>query len=94
MKNVAIILLICINVGLILTLVAVAAVSSAAAQEGYFPSTNYIMVTGQIESGYEVIYIIDMASQRLGAWKYDLSTKKLRGYRGQKLKDDFRTSGR
>ena len=52
------------------------------------------MVTGQIESGYEVIYIIDMASQRLGAWKYDLSTKKLRGYRGQKLKDDFRTSGR
>lgn len=93
MKNVAIILLICINVGLILTL-AVTAVSSATAQEGYFPSTNYIMVTGQIESGYEVIYIIDMASQRLGAWKYDLSSTKLKAYRGQELKVDFRTSGR
>ena len=91
MKNVAIILMVCVNVGLILAL-ALTVVSPATAQEGYFPSSNYILVTGNIESGYAVIYVIDMATQRLGAWKYDLSTKRLKPYPGRELRGDFRDS--
>lgn len=91
MKNVVIILMVCVNVGLILTL-ALTVVSPATAQEEYFPSSNYIFVTGQIETGYEVLYVIDMASQRLGAWSYDRSTKRLKPYPGRELRGDFRAS--
>lgn len=91
MKQAMIVALICVNVALLVALT-LQMDTSAGAQDEYFPRTNYIVVTGQIESGYELVYIIDMATQRLGALKYDLSRKQMVPYEGRSLENDFRES--
>ena len=89
-KSIVIGALICLNLGLLTALVFIQPTGEAEAQNTYFRESNYVMVAGQIETGYEVIYVIDMATQRLGAWKFDRTDKRLEEIPGRELKTDFR----
>jgi len=90
MKKLVIAALICLNVGLLFALVFGQSTPTANAQNSYYNETNYVMAAGQIESGYEVIYVIDMATQRLGAWKFDLGSRRLVPLASRSLSTDFR----
>lgn len=91
MKRFVIAALICANVAL-LAILALQAVPTAQGQDDiYFRRTNYVLVTGQIQSGYDAIYVIDVGAQRLGAWRFDLTTKRLVAFRGRELGNDFRS---
>jgi hypothetical protein len=91
MKRFVIAALVCVNV-VLLAMLALQAVPQAQGQDDvYFRRTNYILVTGQIQSGYDAVYVIDVGAQRLGAWRFDLSTKRLVAFRGRMLNNDFRS---
>ena len=90
MKKLIVAALICLNVGLLFALVFWQSTPTANAQASYYNETNYIMVTGQIETGYEVVYVIDMATQRLGAWKFSLGERRLMPLPSRPLSTDFR----
>jgi hypothetical protein len=72
MRDILIVALVCLNVALVITLV-LGSAEPAKAQNEYYRPSNYTMVTGKMSSGNEVLYIVDMASQRLGACAGDCS---------------------
>ena len=76
--------------GLLTVLVFGEAAPAANAQAGYYNETNYIMVAGQIETGLEVVYVIDMVTQKIGVWKFDLSDRRLIAWPSRSLTSDFR----
>jgi hypothetical protein len=82
---------VCLNVALVLTLV-LGAAEPAKAQNEYYRPSNYTMVAGKMSTGNEVLYVVDMASQRLAAWQWDHSAKRLKIMRGRLLDNDFRPS--
>ena len=90
MKKAIIAALICLNVGLLAVLVFGEAAPAANAQTGYYNETNYIMVAGQIETGLEVVYVIDMVTQKICVWKFDLSDRRLIAWPSRSLTSDFR----
>jgi len=91
MKKAIIAALICLNVGLLAVLVFGEATPAANAQDaGYYNETNYIMVAGQIETGLEVVYVIDMATQKIGVWKFSISDRRLIAWPSRSLTSDFR----
>ena len=90
MNKLVVVALICLNVGLLFVLVFGQGTPTANAQASYYNETNYIMVTGRIETGYEVLYIIDMATQRLGAWKFSLGDRRMMPMPSRPLSTDFR----
>ncbi len=68
MKKAAIVALVCANAALLLALIAGTGVREA---YGQVIGANYLVVTGNITSGSDGIYIIDLASRRLLACRYD-----------------------
>ena len=92
MKKAVIIALVCVNVALLMALTWQMATPARAQDEGYYPPTNYVLVAGQIESGYELVYIIDMASRQLAVIRYDLSREVLVPFTRRDLASDFRES--
>ena len=52
------------------------------------------MVTGRIESGFEAVYILDLKTRKLGAWRFDRTAKIFKPYRGRVLTSDFGAQGR
>ena len=57
--------LLCLNAGLLLALVATAGTDKAFAQ---YAGADYIAVTGKAGAN-DAVYVIDLASQRLQAWR-------------------------
>ena len=97
MKKAVIVALVCVNVALLLTLIWQMSPSATAQDDAaYYSPTNYIMVAGQIESGYELVYIIDMATRGLSVIQYDLSAPRdgnqLIPFAHRDLASDFRDS--
>jgi len=92
MKTLIVAALICLNVGLLAALVwtATPAALGQADSNQYFRDTNYVMVAGNLETGYEALYIIDMGSQQLLGLKYDRTNKRLLPLARRNLKSDFR----
>ena len=90
MKRFVIVALICVNVALLAMLTFQAVPPAQGQDDIYYRRTNYTMVTGQVETGQEVIYVIDVATQRLGTWRFDVTSKRLIAYRGRELSNDFR----
>ncbi len=89
MKKTVITLLICLNIGLLAVLM-FGETDRAIAQVGYYNETDYALVTGKVETDLEVVYVIDMASQQLGVWKYNLSPRRMSAMDRRSLADDFR----
>jgi hypothetical protein len=90
MKKLVIAALVLANLGLLAWLMIGPATSEAQADQSYYRETNYIMVTGRVESGLEVLYVVDMASQKVAALKYDLNSQRLEGVGIRDLDTDFR----
>ena len=82
MKEKAIILLLCVNVALLLALMFGTGVEKANAQVAG-GAANYLVVTGTIGQNTDAIYVLDVARQRLLAWRYDHGGKKFRLFRGR-----------
>lgn len=88
MKKLAVIMLVCVNV-LLLAMILVAALPQAQAQS-IRGANNYLLMTGQIEKDYDVIYVMDLASRRLVAWQFNRTDRKLIRFRGgRNLAKDF-----
>jgi len=90
MKKLLIVALVCINVALLLALVLGSGIRQAKAQG--FRTTDYIMLSGKIGGGQDALYVVDLARERLIAWRYDMQRKRLIPYRGRELKRDFRAA--
>ena len=88
MKRIVIVALVCANVALVALLLA-NVVPAAAYGQTERGASNYLMVTGQTENGYSVIYVLDLSTRLLAAWKFDRTTNKLIQLRGRSLERDF-----
>lgn len=90
-KRIAILLLVCLNVGLLGALIHV---NMQPAQAQIFPTTNYVCVTGKIGTGWDGLYVIDLATHKLACFKWDKTTKRIQGIGRQtrSLRQDFRTT--
>lgn len=89
MKKTLIVSLVCVNVVL---LAAVIAVNMGRAEAQILRGGNdYIMVTGKIEQAFDAVFVIDLRTRKLAAWRFDRTTKRMRPYKGRTLKADFGT---
>ena len=68
MKKTTIILLVCVNVALLLTLMLGTGTDRARAQAGFF-KTDYIMFTGRSSGGKDAVFVMDVGTQRIAAWE-------------------------
>ncbi|MCK4602404.1 MAG: hypothetical protein KAU28_08045 [Phycisphaerae bacterium] len=89
MKRVLIIALVCINVALLTVLVLGTHAPKAHAQ-AVRGGTDYVVISGQIGSNWDAVYIIDQAARALATFKFDKSRKRLLPFRMRDLKSDFR----
>ena len=90
MKKLLIVLLVCLNLGL---LAALLTVGSPSARAQNYRATDYVVVTGQIDEYYDALYIIDTAKQRMAAWRFDQNKKRLVQVEIRNLKTDFPSAG-
>ena len=51
---------------------------------------DYLLATGQISTASEALYVVDLARQRLMAFQYDRTTRRMTPITGRRLQDDFR----
>jgi len=95
MKKAIIAMLVCVNVGLLVTLILGTGVPKAKAQ-ATFPGSvmpnNTIMITGQISDDEDAVYILDMASETLKALEFQGkgAAKRLRPLGTKDLKIDLK----
>ena len=94
MKKAIIAILICVNVGLLMTLiVGVDAPTAHANYSGAVMPNNTIMITGKVRINEDAVYILDMASERLAGFEFKLKgggPKKLRALGARDLKLDLK----
>lgn len=88
MKKALIAALVCINVALVLALMAGNGAGTAKAQVIQGPS--YLMVTGGKNAGSDGLYLLDLANHKLLAMKFNTSNKQMEPYMLRDLKRDFR----
>ena len=89
MKRTLIITLACINVALLAALV-LATVSHEAKAQVYRGGADYLMMTGQIGTDWDAVYVIDLGQRRMLGWRLEKAKKRLVAFRGRHLKNDFR----
>lgn len=65
--------------------------NSAFAQETGLAG-NYLMVTGDVQEGYEVLYMIDMKSRLLHVFYYDRTSRQMQYMDRASLEKDFRNN--
>ena len=93
MRRTLIVALLCVNGALLLALVINAGETRATAQV-FGGAADYLLATGQISAATEALYVVDLARQRLMAFHYDRTTRRMTPITGRRLQDDFRqTSG-
>ena len=81
--------LVCLNVALLVALLAGVAVPRADAQV-VGAGTDYLLMTGHISSGYDAVWVVELKNGLLLAYKFDKGQKELVPYRGRALRADFR----
>ena len=87
MKKAVIVALVCIDVVLLAALVGLN-VDRAEAQ-AFRGANDYLMVTGKIDQDFDAVYLLDMGTRKLGAWKFDKQAKQLRPLKNRALTTDF-----
>ena len=89
MRKGLIVLLVCVNVGLLAALLAGTGVPRAEAQV-VGGGRDYLMMTGHIADDRDALWVLDLARRRLAAFRFDSKKNRLLPYRGRELKEDFR----
>lgn len=89
MKKAVIVILLCLNVGLLAGLFYVN-MSSADAQMQMLPfkTTNYVVSTVSIGANWEGVCIIDMATRKMLCLKWNRSTQKIEPIGGKSIYRD------
>jgi len=87
MKKALIVALVCINILLVAMLINSNATKAQAQTER--GANDFIMVTGRVESSFEAVWVLDLKSRRLGAWRFDRMKRILVPYIGRNLTTDF-----
>jgi hypothetical protein len=83
-------LLVCVNLVLLTGIILVGTTPRAAQAQGIGLADNYLIVAGQIQEGFDALYVIDTAQRTLHSFYFRKGTKDLQwaGYR--QLERDFR----
>jgi hypothetical protein len=76
-KNTWLTLLVCVNLILLTGIVLVGTTPRAAQAQGIGLADNYLLVAGQIQSGFDALYIIDTAQRTLHTFYFPQGTKEL-----------------
>jgi hypothetical protein len=88
MKKLLIVALLCLNVALLAALVAV---NLRPAQAQTIRGANdYLMVTAKVEPTVDGVYILDLRTRALAAWRFDFTAKRLVPFKGKALETDFK----
>jgi hypothetical protein len=85
-------LLACVNVALLAAIVLVTWQPRQALAQGMGLNGNYLMVTGQIQQGYDALYVIDTRQRTLHAWDYEKGRNTLIYRDMRDLEADFRNN--
>lgn len=88
MKNALIVAMVCLNLVLVAVLVFHANAPEASAQVRS-RDAEYSAITGKIGDNWDVVYVLDVRTRRLGAWVFNRTTKRLDPYFGRDLTRDF-----
>ncbi|MCY2931016.1 MAG: hypothetical protein NTV86_16310 [Planctomycetota bacterium] len=88
MKKGLIVLLACVNAGLLLTLILGTGTPPAQAQGGFL-QTDFLAVPCQVSSNEDALFILDLAKERLSALRIDTGKKNIVPYRFRSLSTDF-----
>ncbi len=89
-KNTWLTLLVCVNLVLLTGVILVGTTPRAAQAQGIGLADNYLLVAGQIQEGFDALYIIDTAQRSLHTFYFRRGTKDLQ-YAGPRLLErDFR----
>jgi hypothetical protein len=87
MKKAIVTALLCINIALGAALVLSS--TPRATGQAVFRQTDYLAATGVIERDYDALWVIDLAKQRMAAFKLDRARRKMVGSKGRRLANDF-----
>ena len=89
-RNTWLTLLVCVNLVLVTGIVFVGTAPRAAHAQGIGLADNYLLVAGQIQEGFDALYVIDSAQRTLHSFYFRKGTKTIE-YAGYRLLErDFR----
>ena len=86
-KKLLVIMLVCLNVALMLALLASA--TPAAEAQAYGRSGQYLVITSQIRPREDGLHIIDVSKGLLATWEFDRGSKRLENVGVRQLDADF-----
>lgn len=91
-KNAVLAVLLCLNVALAVALVVLGLPPKTAVAQGTGLAGNYIAVTGEIQSKFDALYLMDLQNRALHVFYFMKGTQDLQyaGYRD--LERDFRNN--
>ncbi len=89
MKKALIAILVCVNVGLLVSLMLGTLTPRADAQV-YRGASDYLMMSGHMTSSSENVYVVDLSRRRLVAWQWDKTTRRLTQMGSRNLRTDFK----
>ena len=84
--------LVCANLVLLFCFAAFALSPRTALAQETGLAGNYLMVTGEVQEGYDVLYMIDMKSRLLHSFYYDRTARQLQYMDRANLDKDFRNN--
>ena len=88
MKQAILVALACLNAGLLVALVFISSAPPADAQI-VGGGADYLVMTGAVAQNYDALYVLDLASRQLAAWKYDKKDNMLKLVGRRSLLRDF-----
>lgn len=91
-RKMILVALVALNLGLVASLVHLNTPAAHAKNPTYktsYPRTNYVVVTGRL-AGVDGLYIIDLRTRKLGAWKWNVGRKKLSPVGSRNLDADLK----
>lgn len=89
MKKGLLLVLACVNAGLLLALIFGTGAPAAKAQGAAFLQTDFLAVPCQVGASEDALFVLDLAKERLSALRVNTGTKKIVAYRFRSLASDF-----
>jgi hypothetical protein len=83
-------LLVCINVMLLAAIVLCGTTPRTAVAQSGGLADNYLMISGQIQSDRDALYVLDMQTRALHAFAFTRGTRELEWAGSRLLEQDFR----
>jgi hypothetical protein len=94
MKSTWLSLLVCLNLLLLTGLFLISAPPATAYAQATGLAGNYMMVSAQVQSNYDALYVVDMRRRTMHVFLIDRGTKQLEYADYRELERDFRNNAR